>query len=120
MSVLSANSHILCRELHHRDHHQLFGSGGNTFFLPKTSGFPLDQRNRDYKKISTRDLKVDAFWPDLSRPTVVEMEPINDCDHLDQILSHAQQLSQPILIDWYLSLSLSLQVFSKRCRCTIA
>jgi len=33
----------------------------------------------------------------------VEMEPINDCDHLDQILLRANQLSEPIL-----SLSLSL------------
>jgi len=36
------------------------------------------------------------------------MEPINDCDHLDQILLHAKQLSQPIVIDWYLSLSVSV------------
>ncbi|XWS66465.1 hypothetical protein CRYUN_Cryun05aG0201800 [Craigia yunnanensis] len=28
------------------------------------------------------------------------MEPINDCDELDQILLRAQELSQPILIDW--------------------
>ncbi|KAL6145346.1 hypothetical protein ACLB2K_056034 [Fragaria x ananassa] len=28
------------------------------------------------------------------------MESINDSDHLDHILSHAQQLSQPIVIDW--------------------
>ncbi|KAL6138192.1 hypothetical protein ACLB2K_063477 [Fragaria x ananassa] len=28
------------------------------------------------------------------------MESINDSDHLDHILSQAQQLSQPIVIDW--------------------
>lgn len=54
-----------------------------------------------------RDLKVEAFWPE-SRPTFVEMEPINDSEQLDHILSYAQQLSQPIVIDWSLSLSLSL------------
>lgn len=113
MSVLSASCHILCREPYHRDHHQHFWSGGNSLFLPKNCGFPFDDRNRDYKKISRRDLKVSAFWPDLSRPAAVEMEPINDCDQLDQILSQAQQLSQPILIDWYLthSLSVCLRVF---------
>lgn len=101
MSVLAANSHVLHRELHQRDHHQQFWNGGNGSFQPKTFGLiPLDHRNREYKKRSRRDLKVDAFWADLSRPSSVEMEPINDSDQLDQILSHAQQLSQPLLIDW--------------------
>ncbi|XP_028946250.1 thioredoxin-like 3-1, chloroplastic isoform X2 [Malus domestica] len=50
------------------------------------------------------DLKVEAFWgTDTSRPTVVEMEAINDCDQLDQILSQAQERSQPVVIDWMAS-----------------
>ncbi|KAH7512369.1 hypothetical protein FEM48_Zijuj12G0083700 [Ziziphus jujuba var. spinosa] len=104
MSVLAANSHVLYREIHQRDQHQQLWSGGNFLFQPKTFGLiPFDHRNRDYRKISKRDLKVEAFWPDLSRPSVVEMEPINDCDQLDQILSHAQELSHPVLIEWMAS-----------------
>ncbi|PRQ44440.1 putative monodehydroascorbate reductase (NADH) [Rosa chinensis] len=100
MSVLAANSHILCREVHRREHQQQFWSAaGGSCVLPKSSGFGFFHRNRDSKKILRRDLKVEAFWPE-SRPTFVEMEPINDSDHLDHILSHAQQLSQPIVIDW--------------------
>lgn len=124
MSVLAANSHILYREVYHRDQQQQFLSSSGSFSYPqRSSGHWVDRRNRDCKKILRRDIRVDAFWSDLSRPTTVEMEPINDCDHLDQILLHAKQLSQPILIDWYvslpilsLSLALSMTEFSaKRC-----
>ncbi|KAL6133825.1 hypothetical protein ACLB2K_066058 [Fragaria x ananassa] len=100
MSVLAANSHIFCREVHQREHQQQFCSAaGGSFGLPKSSGFGFLHRNRDSKKILRRDLKAEAFWPE-SRPTFVEMESINDSDHLDHILSQAQQLSQPIVIDW--------------------
>lgn len=102
MSVLAANSHILCREVHHREHQQQFWRGGGNLLLPKSSGFGFFPRNRDSKKILRRHLKVEAFWPE-SRPTFVEMEPINDSDQLDHILSYAQQLSQPIVIDWMAS-----------------
>ncbi|XP_042939794.1 thioredoxin-like 3-1, chloroplastic isoform X2 [Carya illinoinensis] len=101
MSVLAANSHILYREVYHRDQQQQFLSSSGSFSYPqRSSGHWVDRRNRDCKNILRRDIRVDAFWSDLSRPTTVEMEPINDCDHLDQILLHAKQLSQPILIDW--------------------
>ena len=100
---MAANSHIFCREVHHREHQQQFCSAaGGSFGLPKSSGFGFLHRNRDSKKILRRDLKAEAFWPE-SRPTFVEMESINDSDHLDHILSQAQQLSQPIVIDWSLS-----------------
>ncbi|GLT38624.1 hypothetical protein SLA2020_128590 [Shorea laevis] len=105
MSILAANPQILCREVCKRDyqHHQSW-SNNSCFSLQKTAGcFQFDCRNRSWKKISRRDLSVEAFWPDFSRPTVVEMEPINDCDHLDQILLRAKELSQPILIDWMAS-----------------
>jgi len=49
-----------------------------------------------------RNFRVEAMWPDLSRPSEVEMEEINDSDHLDQILLLAHDKSQPILIDWFL------------------
>ncbi|PON56325.1 Thioredoxin [Trema orientale] len=101
MSVLAAvNSHILYRETHQRDQKLRFWSNGSGLFPRKTSGFWVDLRNRDWKKISRRDLKAEAFWPDSSRPTILEMEPINDSDHLDQILAHAREISRPILIDW--------------------
>ncbi|XP_059462923.1 thioredoxin-like 3-1, chloroplastic [Corylus avellana] len=102
MSVLAANSHILYREVYQREQQQqqYLQSSGSFLLLQRSSGCWADRRNRDCKKILRRDTRADAFWPDLSRPTTVEMEPINDCDHLDQILLHAKQLSQPILIDW--------------------
>ncbi|KAL6273143.1 hypothetical protein ACE6H2_023835 [Prunus campanulata] len=101
MSVLAANSHILCREMHHREHQQQFWISGGSLLLPKaSSGFGLLNRNRDDgKKMLKWDFKVEAFWND-SRPTVIELEAINDCDHFDQILSRAQEQSQPIIIDW--------------------
>lgn len=110
MSVLAANSHILYREVYQREQQQqqYLQSSGSFLLLQRSSGCWADRRNRDCKKILRRDTRADAFWPELSRPTTVEMEPINDCDHLDQILLHAKQLSQPILIDWYFSLSLLL------------
>ncbi|KAL5545442.1 hypothetical protein UlMin_005129 [Ulmus minor] len=102
MSILAPNSLILHREFYHRNHQQQFCSSGNSFFSPKASGFWVDFGNREWKK-RLRDLRVAAFWPDLSRPTTVEMEPINDSDQLDQILSRAQEISEPVLIDWMAS-----------------
>ena len=108
MSVLAPNSHILCREVHHREHQQQFGNAaGGSFALPTSTGFGFLHRNRDSKKILRRDLKVEALWPE-SKPTFVVMESINDSDHLDHILNHAQQLSQPVIIDWSLSHSHTL------------
>uniref|UniRef100_A0A803QND4 Thioredoxin domain-containing protein n=3 Tax=Cannabis sativa TaxID=3483 RepID=A0A803QND4_CANSA len=104
MSVLpAATSHILCREFHQKHHSTQFWSNGCGLILPKNSGFLVDLKNRDWKKISRRDLRAEAFWTNLSGPTTVEMEPINDSDHLDQILAHATEISQPILIDWMAS-----------------
>ncbi|XP_038883418.1 thioredoxin-like 3-1, chloroplastic isoform X2 [Benincasa hispida] len=92
MSVLGANSsQILYRQLHQ---HQIL-STGKRCFLNTDFGLLGDQRRRELR------IKAEAgFWPDLSRPAAVEMESIDDSDHLDRILIHSQQLSQPILIDW--------------------
>ncbi|KAM2044480.1 hypothetical protein ACFX1T_008793 [Malus domestica] len=106
MSVLAANSHVLCsREVHHREQQpQFWGNGGGFLLLPKASGLGFLNRNRDGNRTLKMDLKVEAFWgTDTSRPTVVEMEAINDCDQLDQILSQAQERSQPVVIDWMAS-----------------
>ena len=111
MSVIAANAQILCREFHHRDQQQKYSISSGRFLILQrscSSGYWVDRRNRECKKSLRRDIRVDAFWPDLSRPTTVEMEHINDSDHLDQILLLAQKHSEPIIIDWYLSLSLTL------------
>ncbi|CAA6659348.1 unnamed protein product [Spirodela intermedia] len=42
-----------------------------------------------------------AFWD--SKPSAVEMEPITDNEQLDLILSQAQEVSQPIIIEWMAS-----------------
>lgn len=98
MSVLGASSsQILYRQLHQ---HQIL-SNGKRCFLNTDFGVLGDLRRRELR------IKAEAgFWPDLSRPEAVEMESIDDSDHLDRILIHAQQLSQPILIDWFVFLYL--------------
>lgn len=112
MSILAANSHILYRDqVHCRDQQQqqLWSSGGSCLsLLQRTSAGCswFDCRNTDSKRISKRNLRVEAFWPDMTRPAAVEMVPIENCDQLDQILLQAQNLSRPIVIDWYISLSL--------------
>ena len=114
MSVIAANAQILYREFHHRDQQQQYSRRSGRFLILQrscSSGYWVDRRNRECKKSLRRDIRVDAFWPDLSRPTTVEMEHINDSDHLDQILLLAQKHSEPIIIDWYLSLSLSHSVW---------
>ncbi|XP_050120824.1 thioredoxin-like 3-1, chloroplastic isoform X2 [Malus sylvestris] len=108
MSVLAANSHVLCsRKVHHshRDQQpQFWSNGGGLLLLPKASGLGFMDRNRDGNKTLKRDLKVEAFWDtDTWSPTVVELEAINDCHQLDQILSHAQESSLPVVIDWMAS-----------------
>ncbi|MFI3588534.1 thioredoxin domain-containing protein, partial [Klebsiella pneumoniae] len=108
-SALAAISSVLCKQLNQREKQQQLWSSSSsccTLLLQKNEGFFwVDSRNKNRNKIGRRrrDVRVDALWPDLSRPTSVDMEPINDCDHLDQILLRAQELSQPILIDWMAS-----------------
>ncbi|XP_029126803.1 thioredoxin-like 3-1, chloroplastic isoform X2 [Cajanus cajan] len=104
MSVIGACSHFLCGEVYQRDQQwpQCFASGRGYLYSNK-SGYNgnmwVGSRKRE-AKIKRRNLRVEAMWPDLSRPSEIEMEEINDCEHLDQILLHAQHNSQPILIDW--------------------
>lgn len=97
MSVLAANSYILCREIFNRDQTQQLFYGSS---LLKSNGFGIEPRKGEWVKVARRDWRVAGFWPDLSRPTSVEMEPIMDCDQLDHILLRARELSQPIVIDW--------------------
>ncbi|XP_011039476.1 PREDICTED: thioredoxin-like 3-1, chloroplastic isoform X3 [Populus euphratica] len=111
MSVLAANPHVLYREVqyHNKDQQQQLwsGGGGSGLLLSQRTSFGcswFDGRNKDFcKKNSKRDLKVAASWPDMTRPTSLEMEPIDDSQHLDKILLQARELSQPIIIDWMAS-----------------
>lgn len=107
MSILALNSRILYSETYQKDQHQQqLWSCLNPL---KSYGFGFDQRKgSEWKKIVKRECRANAFFPDLSRPSFVEMEPITDCDHLDQILAKAKDNSQPIIIDWYLSMYTSL------------
>ncbi|KAK2647307.1 hypothetical protein Ddye_014796 [Dipteronia dyeriana] len=98
MSALTPNSSLVYRQVYQRDNQQQQWSGGSCLLLQRSKGFIWVG---NHKRIAKRDVRVVAnLWPDLSRPTSVDMEPINDSDHLDQILLRAQELSQPILIDW--------------------
>lgn len=109
MSIFAPNSHILCREIHphHIHHHQqqhLWG-GGRCYVLVNSQEFRFCRRTDEGKKVTHRDCRVGAgFWPDLSRPASIEMQPIEDCDQLDRILDEAKQIFQPIIIDWYFEL----------------
>ncbi|KAM7497467.1 hypothetical protein LguiA_021881 [Lonicera macranthoides] len=73
------------------------------------TGLPLtnlgDLKTGGKKGVKKRDLRAEAFLLDLSRPSFVEMEAINDCEQLDQILTKAAETSTPIIIDWSLSLA---------------
>ncbi|KAF8365192.1 hypothetical protein HHK36_017456 [Tetracentron sinense] len=98
MSVLAANSHILYRGMYQQQPSS--SSRGSCLFLGISSSAFGDSRKREWRRrISKRGFKVEAFSQDLSRPTVIEMEPITDCDQLAQIL----ELSQPIIIHWMAS-----------------
>lgn len=102
MSVLAPNSQIFCRVLDQRDHYPQKWSNGWCLFLLQPSGFGLKGRrnSKDWKNLKRREIKAQASWLDLSKPSSVEMEPITDCDQFDQILQQAKENSQPIIIDW--------------------
>lgn len=101
MSILLPNSQILCRS-EIQQQQQLLSNTANGL---KSYGFGFDRnKSEQWKKIAKKDIiKTYSFWPDLSRPTAVEMEPIQDSEQLDKALDRAKELSQPIIIDWYLS-----------------
>ncbi|XP_065855330.1 thioredoxin-like 3-1, chloroplastic [Euphorbia lathyris] len=94
MSCLAANSHILCRYKHREQQEQQVWSSSR-----------LLQRNNYSSLLRKRDLRREAFWQDMTRPTSIDMEAIQDSDHLDQVLLQAQanDLSRLVLIDWMAS-----------------
>ncbi|MED6182357.1 hypothetical protein PIB30_027726 [Stylosanthes scabra] len=103
--ILHGEVAVYQRDQQHQHQHQCLGSGGYMLFssLKSSSAYGdalFGRRNIQHRRIRRRNLRVEAMWPDLSRPGVIEMESIEDSEQLDQILLHAQQNSQPILIDW--------------------
>lgn len=112
MSIIASYSHFVYQKLHHRDEHYIssFVSAKDSPFWRKScfGNILIENRNREERKIRRRNFRVESMWPDLSRPSTVEMEVLNDSEQLDQILVHAQQNSEPVIIDWYFSFSILL------------
>lgn len=117
MSIIASYSHFVYKKLSHRDEHcissQCFVSGRDSLFWRKTcfGNILIENRKREGKKIGRRNFRVESMWPDLSRPSTVEMEVLSDSEQLDQILAHAQQNSEPVIIDWYFSFSILHNLF---------
>lgn len=107
MSIWSPNSHILYREIYQKEAKQQQLWSSSIWVKPNGSGLGLDRSRNEWRTRAKRDLRSWAFWPELSKPSSVEMEPIQDSEHFDRILESAKELSQPLLVDWSLSLSLS-------------
>ncbi|CAI8584911.1 unnamed protein product [Vicia faba] len=103
MSIIASYSHFVYKKLHHRDEHCIssFVSGKDSLFWRKScfGNILIENRNKE-QKIRRRNFRVESMWPDLSRPSTIEMDAINDSEQLDQILVHAQQNSEPVVIDW--------------------
>ncbi|CAI9101002.1 OLC1v1038216C3 [Oldenlandia corymbosa var. corymbosa] len=111
MSTFAPNSHILCREINQLYHQQQLWGVGNCFGLVKSDKFSFGKDDKGKRKTVRKrrgggNWRVDGgtFFGSLSRtPATIEMQPIEDCDELDRILLEANQLSQPIIIDWMAS-----------------
>lgn len=106
MAVLPANSHLLCRQLHHQDPHpsklsnsiSLHSFGFSSAI--NSNNWRERERETERKRPRRGSSKAEAFWQGVSGPTSIEMEPITGTDQFDQILSQAKELSQTIIIDW--------------------
>ncbi|XP_010520025.1 PREDICTED: thioredoxin-like 3-1, chloroplastic isoform X2 [Tarenaya hassleriana] len=106
MSALAPNPQILTRQFQSRRGKQqrFMRRQISSFLRENNSGICSPSscscfRVHEEVKIRKRDWRVEAFWSNLSRPSTVEMEPINDVDELDHVLSHPQ----PVIIEWMAS-----------------
>ncbi|KAF6165506.1 hypothetical protein GIB67_015829 [Kingdonia uniflora] len=101
MALLLSNTHIVHRESSSHNRDQEWSSSGcsSLSVVGYTSNSSFWSVNK--QRSSTRySLKAGSFFQDFGRPVVVEMEPIMGVEQLDQILVEAQDVSQPIIIDW--------------------
>ncbi|XP_009771570.1 thioredoxin-like 3-1, chloroplastic [Nicotiana tabacum] len=101
MSILAPNSQIMYREIHPREQqHQVRNNGGSLNLLKSYEFCFVDKRRGDWRKTIKKEWRMHASWLDMSRPDTVEMQSIENSEQLDQILASANELSQPIIIDW--------------------
>lgn len=103
MSVLVPYTSILQRDLCFKEHQTCLPSTGGVTKVAVNvcAPFPVncDVKGRE-RRSRGENLRAEAFWQDVSRPTSIEMESIAGVEELDEILSRSQELSQPIIIDW--------------------
>ncbi|KAJ4772418.1 Thioredoxin [Rhynchospora pubera] len=104
MAALTPNSCLPYRELCTREYGMQL-SNGRCCSVVGSSGRGLMRRLESDRIVIRRKMRVEvqksgAFWQDVSRPTSIDMEPINSLEEFDEILQKSQENSQPIVIDW--------------------
>ncbi|XP_020526077.1 thioredoxin-like 3-1, chloroplastic isoform X2 [Amborella trichopoda] len=111
MAVLAANSHLSYKDFCHADQpvtvHPLSSSymvsvsGVFSSMRPEESVVASPKgRSRRERKFVKSGVRSRAFWQNVSRPSSIELEAIVGLEELDQALKQAQDLSQPIVIEW--------------------
>ncbi|KAM0952859.1 putative peptide-N(4)-(N-acetyl-beta-glucosaminyl)asparagine amidase [Dioscorea sansibarensis] len=109
MAILVPNSHMLYRDVLHRDQQYQGsnggggGGGGGTSVAAVQVGRGLSREVKGERR--RREVKAMGFWQDVtsSRPSSIDMDAITCMDDLDEALRQSQELSRPILIDWMAS-----------------
>ncbi|XP_023637005.1 thioredoxin-like 3-1, chloroplastic isoform X2 [Capsella rubella] len=105
MAALASNPQMLTRHAHSSNKKEQFRKR-ESLNLENKCGFCVRKVHSINEKLgkSENEWRLKAFWSSNTyQPTTLEMEPINSVEELDAALSHARQLSQPIIIDWMAS-----------------
>ncbi|RWW58835.1 hypothetical protein BHE74_00034261, partial [Ensete ventricosum] len=102
MAALGPSSCLLYRELCHREQGiHPFNGGGCSLVSVGGGGLYSSQPGGGRKRIWGGEVKMRGFWQNVSRPTSIEMEAITGTEDLDRILALSKELSQAIVIDWF-------------------
>ncbi|CAL9229422.1 unnamed protein product [Arabidopsis halleri] len=103
MAALASNPQMLTRQAHGNKKEQFWRK--ESLNLEKKCGFCVSVYNNEKlgRPHMEKEWRLKAFWSNIAQPTTLEMEPINNVEELDAVLSHARQLSQPIIIEWMAS-----------------
>ncbi|AED91050.1 Thioredoxin domain [Arabidopsis thaliana x Arabidopsis arenosa] len=103
MAALASNPQMLTRQAHGNKKEQLWRK--ESLNLEKKCGFCVSVYSNEKlgRSHMEKEWRLKAFWSNIAQPTTLEMEPINNVEELDAVLSHARQLSQPIIIEWMAS-----------------